>query len=107
MNARTKYSGCAPANCATALPSTNATACGIEDRLNDWDRKRSAMTKAVDLTRRLRHAMLSDTTIPRFVAVCAPDEAAAAAPLIARLGPRASVRADPAVAQGLSDIVEA
>lgn len=79
----------------------------IEDRLNDWDRKRSAMTKAVDLTRRLRHAMLSDTTIPRFVAVCAPVEAAAAAPLIARLGPRASVRSDPAVAQGLSDIVEA
>ena len=79
----------------------------IEDRLNDWDRKRSVMTKAVDLTRRLRHAMLSDTTIARFTAVCAPDEAAAAVPLVARLGPRAALRADPAVAPGASDILEA
>lgn len=79
----------------------------IEDRLNDWDRRRSAMTQAIDLTRRLRHAMLSDTTIARFTAVCAPDEAAAAAPLIARLGPRAAVRADASVTPGLSDILEA
>src|SRR6478672_2132269 len=33
--ARTKPSGCAPMNCATALPSTNATAYGMDLRLND------------------------------------------------------------------------
>lgn len=78
----------------------------IEDRLNDRDRRRSVRTKAIDLTRRLRHAMLSDTSIPRFTAVCAPEEAAAAAPLVARLGPRAAVRADASVAPGASDILE-
>ena len=79
----------------------------IEDKLNDWTGKRSGLAGAVDLTRRLRHAMLSDTTIARFTAVCAPGEAAAAAPLIARLGPRAALRADPSVAPGMSDILEA
>lgn len=78
----------------------------IEDRLNDWNRRPSAMTRVIDLTRRVRHMMLSDTTIPRFTAVCAPEEAEAAAPLIARLGPRAALRADPAVAPGRSDILE-
>ena len=79
----------------------------IEDRLNDWDRRPSALTKAIDLTRRLRHALLSDTTIARFTAVCTPQEAEAAAPLIARLGPRAVLRADPAAVPGRSDILEA
>lgn len=79
----------------------------IEDRLNDGHCRRSVRTRAIDLTRRLRHAMLSDTTIPRFAAVCAPDEADAAAALVARLGPRAAVRADPAVAPGMSEILEA
>ena len=79
----------------------------IEDRLNDWDRRPSALTKAIDLTRRLRHALLSDTTIARFTAVCTPQETEAAAPLIARLGPRAVLRADPAAVPGRSDILEA
>lgn len=78
----------------------------IEDLLNDGDRKPSARTRAIDLTRRLRHALLSDTTPPRFTAVCAPQDAEAAAPLIARLGPRAALRADPVVVPGRSDILE-
>jgi len=78
----------------------------IEDKLNGEDRKPSALTRAIDLTRRLRHTILSDTTAPRFTAVCAPEEARAAAPLVARLGPRAALRPDPTVAQGWSDIVE-
>ncbi|WP_333590457.1 ribonuclease E/G [Brevundimonas sp.] len=78
----------------------------IEDRLNDGDRRPGVMTRAMDLTRRLRHAILSDTTMPRFTAVCAPDEAQAAAPFVARLGPRAALRADPTVAPGRSAIVE-
>lgn len=78
----------------------------IEDRLNGWDRRPSDMTCAVDLTRRVRHRLLSDTTVARFTAVCAPQEAAAAAPLIARLGPRAGLKADPSTAPGRSDILE-
>lgn len=78
----------------------------IEDRLNDRDRRPSEMTRAIDLTRHLRHALLSDTTVARFTAVCSPQEAATAAPLIARLGLRAALRADPSVAPGRSDIVE-
>ncbi len=78
----------------------------IEDLLNDGDRKPSARTRAIDLTRRLRHALFSDMTTPRFTAVCAPQDAEAAAPLIARLGPRAALRADPVVVPGRSDILE-
>lgn len=54
-------------------------------------------TRAIDTVRRLRHAILSDTATPRFIARCAPTEAAIAAPLAARLGPRAAAVADPAV----------
>ena len=62
--------------------------------------RRSATTRAVDIARHLRHAMLSDTTAPRFVARCAPDEVEVAAPLVARLGPRANLLADPSVQPG-------
>lgn len=78
----------------------------IEDVLNGWDGGRRARTRAIDLTRRMRHALLSDTRVARLTAVCAPDEAALAGPLVARLGPRAGVRADPAVAPGRSRIEE-
>jgi hypothetical protein len=62
--------------------------------------RRSSTTRAIDVARHLRHAMLSDTTVARFVARCAPDEAEGAAPLIARLGPRANLLADPSVQPG-------
>lgn len=78
----------------------------IEDFLHGWDGGRRARTRAIDLTRRMRHALLSDTQSARQTAVGAPDEAALAGPLIARLGPRAAVRADPAVAPGRSRIEE-
>ena len=71
----------------------------VEEILNA-DGRRSAATRAIDIVRRLRHAMLNDTTSPRFVARCAPEEAALAAPLAAGLGPRASVAADPQVPVG-------
>lgn len=74
----------------------------VEEQLGGGDR-----TSAIALTRRLRHALLSDMTLPRLVAVCAPGEAALAAPLVARLGPRAALRADPTFAPGKSDILEA
>lgn len=71
----------------------------VEEILNVGGR-RSPTTRAIDVARHLRHAMLSDTTIPRFVARCAPEEAEAAGPLVARLGPRANLMPDPSVAPG-------
>lgn len=52
-------------------------------------------TRAIAVTRRLRHAMLSNTSVPRLFARCTPQEAEIAAPLVAKLGPRAHLRADP------------
>ena len=69
-----------------------------------------AACAALSFTRassRLNHAALSDRSVPRFIARCAPEEAAIAAPLAARLGPRVSVRADPAFAAGNAQIDEA
>ena len=58
------------------------------------------------MVRALRHRLLEDTATPRFTAVCAADEAAVAAPLVARLGPRAALRADPGLASGAARIEE-
>lgn len=69
----------------------------LEEVLNDWNGKATVQTRALSLVRRLRHAMLSDTATPRFLARCAPDEAVLAAPLVNRLGPRAGLIADPGV----------
>ena len=62
--------------------------------------RRKVEHRAQDVVRALRLALLSDTTTPRVVIRCAPDEAALAGPLVARLGPRAAVRADAALAPG-------
>ena len=78
----------------------------IEDGLTGRDGGRRLQTQAIDLARRLRHAMLSDTTVARFTARCVPDEAEAAGALVARLGPRAAILADPSVAPGRSVIEE-
>ena len=72
----------------------------IEEILNAPGGRRSPAPRAIDIARSLRHAMVSDTTAPRFTARCAPDEAAAAAALVARLGPRANLKAEPAVSPG-------
>lgn len=72
----------------------------LAEVFGDAFEKRRAAHRAQDVVRCLKHAMLSDTQTPRFVARCAPDEAALAGPLVARLGPRAGVIADAAVAPG-------
>ncbi len=78
----------------------------IEERLLNADGRRTLTTRAIDLTRRLRHALLTDTASPRLQARCAPEEAEAAAVLVARLGPRAGLVADPAVRPGKA-VIEA
>lgn len=72
----------------------------VDEILNAPDGRRSSTTRAIDVARHLRHAMLSDTTVPRFIARCAPEETELAAPLVARLGPRASFAADSSLAPG-------
>lgn len=72
----------------------------IEERLNDPDGRRSLQTRAIAVVRALRRALLSDTATPRHVARCCPEEAALAAPLVAALGPRAGVIADPTILSG-------
>lgn len=63
-------------------------------------------TRAAAVVRRLRRRILTDTASPGFIARCTPEEAAAAEPLAAALGPRARVLADPAVAPGRAHIEE-
>ncbi|RZJ96875.1 MAG: RNA-binding protein [Brevundimonas sp.] len=60
----------------------------------------SAMTRAIEAVRRLRQAILSDTATPRVTLACAHADLERIAPLAARLGPRAAVTADPALAVG-------
>ncbi len=72
----------------------------LEEILNGPDRRRRPEQRAQDGVRSLRHALLSDTTIARITLRCAPDEAARAAPWVAKLGPRAHLIADPAIAPG-------
>ncbi|WP_339930311.1 RNA-binding protein [uncultured Brevundimonas sp.] len=67
---------------------------------------RTVEDRALDTVRALRHRLLDDTATPRFTAVCAPDEAAIAAPLVARLGPRAALRIAPGPASGAARIEE-
>lgn len=63
-------------------------------------------TRAQAVVRRLRHAMLSNTSAPRLFARCTPQEAEIAAPLVAKLGPRAHLRADPEALPGRCTIEE-
>ncbi|WP_292061861.1 ribonuclease E/G [Brevundimonas sp. UBA7664] len=72
----------------------------LEEILNGPDRRRRPEQRAQDVARSLRHSLLSNTTVARITLRCAPDEAALAGPLVARLGPRAHLNADPAVAPG-------
>lgn len=76
----------------------------IEEILFEAGRRRSVQTEVLALARALRRRLLSDTGSPRVVARCAPDEAAILSPLAARMGPRASVRADADVRRGCGRI---
>lgn len=78
----------------------------IEEALGRPGSERALQTEAVALTRRLRHAILADTASPRLSAWCRPALAERAAPLIARLGPRAGLRQDEAVRPGKERIEE-
>lgn len=78
----------------------------IDEVLLEPNGEASVQTRALSVVRALRRRMLSDTRAPRVTARCAPDEARIAAPLAARLGPRAVVQADPAIAPGRGRIVE-
>nr|WP_314435517.1 ribonuclease E/G [uncultured Brevundimonas sp.] len=78
----------------------------IEEMLLGADGRATVQTRAISLVRRLRRQMLADTAAPRLRIRCAPEEAAIAGALAARLGPRASVLADAAVAVGRGHIEE-
>lgn len=72
----------------------------LEEILNDRDGRRRLAQRAQDIVRSVAFALLSDTTAPRVTARAAPEEAALAVPLVARLGPRAHLVGDPAIAPG-------
>lgn len=55
---------------------------------------------AQELTRRLKFELLSDTTRARITARCADEVARLAAPLVARLGPRAHLKTDDSLRTG-------
>lgn len=73
----------------------------VEERLRGPDGAPGPATRAIDAVRRLRLALAEDTTAPYLTLRCPPAVAAAAEPLAARLGPRARVRADSALAHGV------
>ncbi|HST90986.1 MAG TPA: ribonuclease E/G [Brevundimonas sp.] len=72
----------------------------LEEILNGPDRRRRPQQRAQDVVRSLRHRLMSDTTTARVSLRCTPDEAVRAGPLVAKLGPRAHLISDPAVAPG-------
>lgn len=72
----------------------------LEEALNGADGRRRPARWAQDLVRALNLRLLTDTAAPRIVVRAALDDAARAAPLVARLGPRAHLIADPALAAG-------
>lgn len=72
----------------------------LEEILNGRDRSRRPEQRAQDIVRSLRFALLSDTKSPRITARAAPMDTALAGPLVARLGPRAHLKSDPAMAPG-------
>lgn len=73
----------------------------LEERLNGPDGRPTVETRAIDAVRRLRLALAGDTTTPYLTLRCPPAVAAAAETLAARLGPRARVKADPALSGGV------
>jgi Ribonuclease G/E len=78
----------------------------VEEQILDAEGRRFSSTRALDLVRQLRLALLTDTSTPRFVAFCATDLIDMATPLVTRLGPRAGLTPDPAAAPGRFTIKE-
>lgn len=77
----------------------------LEEVLNGRDGRRRPAHRVQDAVRSLRLALLSDTTLARITLRCAPDVAAAAEALVARLGPRAYLQGDPAMLTGTFEVV--
>lgn len=73
----------------------------VEERLLGPDGQPTAGTRAIDAVRRLGLALASDTAAPWLTVRCPPAVAGAAETLAARLGPRARVKADPALSGGV------
>lgn len=78
----------------------------LDEILNGRDARPTLETRAIAVARALRRAMLSDTAAPRLFVRCTPQEAERAAPLVAKLGPRAHLRADPDALPGRCTIEE-
>ncbi|HYC67017.1 RNA-binding protein [Brevundimonas sp.] len=70
----------------------------VEERLLGPGDRPTLATRAIDAARRLRLALAQDTATPYLTVRCPPAVAAAVEPLAARLGPRARVKADQALA---------
>lgn len=68
----------------------------LEDRLFRPAAERIYLPRAgaAEAARRLRHALLKDTTAPRITLRCAGPVVNLAGPLVARLGPRAHLKVD-------------
>src|SRR5690606_11437557 len=73
----------------------------VETRLWGPDGRPTLETRALDAVRRLRLALAEDTASPYLTLRGPPAVAAVAGPLAARLGPRARVKADPALPAGV------
>ncbi len=79
----------------------------LEELLNGPDGRRRPEQKAQDVVRALRLRLLTDTAAARVSARCAPADAALAGPAVAKLGPRAQLVPDPAIASGRFVLEEA
>lgn len=77
----------------------------VEEQLLGPDRRPTGETQAIEGVRRLRLALADDTAAPWLTLRCPPAIAARAGTLAARLGPRARVKADPTLSDGV-DIEE-
>lgn len=73
----------------------------IEERLRGGDGRETAETGAIGAVRRLALALAGNTASPYVTLRCPPAIAARVEILAARLGPRARVKADPALSDGV------
>lgn len=73
----------------------------VEERLLGPDGRPTVETRAIDAVRRLGLALAADTAAPYLTLRCPPAIIGAAETLAARLGPRARVKADPALSDGV------
>lgn len=73
----------------------------VEERLLAPDGRPAPETRAIEAVRRLGLALAGDTAAPYLTLRCPPAVAAMAETLAARLGPRARVKADPALSGGV------